>query len=137
MVITGRAHCFHDNIYIMLILPLWDLSTLCVVDHLFTYDHLYIHIYIYIYTYIYIYIYYIYKYIYICIYIYIYIYHFLWKWQNLLISKIFFAPTCRQYVVIEKCHIIKCCFIGWNITYSFWNIIWQDIQSMHRKIPTL
>ena len=29
-----RVHCFHDNIYILLILLLWDLSTLCVVDHL-------------------------------------------------------------------------------------------------------
>ena len=29
VVITGRAHCFHDNIYITLILLLWDLSTLC------------------------------------------------------------------------------------------------------------
>ena len=34
MVITGRAHCFHDNIYITLIWLLWDLSTLCVVHHL-------------------------------------------------------------------------------------------------------
>ena len=34
VVITGRAHCFHDNIYITLILLLWDLNTLCVVDHL-------------------------------------------------------------------------------------------------------
>ena len=34
MVITGRAHCFHDYIYITLILLLSDLSTLCVVDHL-------------------------------------------------------------------------------------------------------
>ena len=34
VAITGRAHCFHDNIYITLILLLWDLSTLCVVDHL-------------------------------------------------------------------------------------------------------
>ena len=34
LVIIGRAHCFHDNIYIMLILLLRDLSTLCVVDHL-------------------------------------------------------------------------------------------------------
>ena len=33
-VITGRVHCFDDNIYIMLIVLLWDLSTLCVVDHL-------------------------------------------------------------------------------------------------------
>ena len=29
-----RVHCFHDCIYIMPILLLWDLSTLCVVDHL-------------------------------------------------------------------------------------------------------
>ena len=32
VVITERAHCFHDNIYIMPILLLWDLSTLFVVD---------------------------------------------------------------------------------------------------------
>ena len=32
--IIGRAHCFHNNIYIMLILLLRDLSTLCIVDHL-------------------------------------------------------------------------------------------------------
>ena len=34
VVITERAHCFHDKIYIIVILLLWDLSTLCVVDHL-------------------------------------------------------------------------------------------------------
>ena len=34
VVITRRAHCFHDCIYITPILLLWDLSTLCVVDHL-------------------------------------------------------------------------------------------------------
>ena len=28
------AHCFHDKIYIILIFLLWDLSTPCVVDHL-------------------------------------------------------------------------------------------------------
>ena len=28
------AHCFHDYIYVKVILLLWDLSTLCVVDHL-------------------------------------------------------------------------------------------------------
>ena len=33
-VVKIRAHCFHDYIYIMPILLLWDLSTLCVVDHL-------------------------------------------------------------------------------------------------------
>ena len=32
--ITKRAHCFHDSIYIMPILLMWSLSTLCVVDHL-------------------------------------------------------------------------------------------------------
>ena len=31
VVITGRAHCFHDCIYITTILLLWDLSTLCAV----------------------------------------------------------------------------------------------------------
>ena len=34
VVITGRAHCFQDYIYIMPILLLSDLSNLCVVDHL-------------------------------------------------------------------------------------------------------
>ena len=34
VVITGMARCFHDCIYIRPILLLWDLSTLCVVDHL-------------------------------------------------------------------------------------------------------
>ena len=34
VVITRRAHCFHGYIYVTLILFLWDLSTLCVVDHL-------------------------------------------------------------------------------------------------------
>ena len=33
VVITGRAHCFRDCIYIMPILLLWDLSTLCAMDH--------------------------------------------------------------------------------------------------------
>ena len=34
VVITGRAHCFHDCIYITSNLLLRDLSTLCVVNHL-------------------------------------------------------------------------------------------------------
>ena len=34
VVIAGRAHFFHDNIYIMLVLLLWDLSTLFVMKHL-------------------------------------------------------------------------------------------------------
>ena len=34
VVITRRAHCFYDCIYIMLILLLWDLNVLCIVDHL-------------------------------------------------------------------------------------------------------
>ena len=34
VVTTGRAHRFHDYIYINPILLLWDLSTLCVVDYL-------------------------------------------------------------------------------------------------------
>ena len=46
LVITGRAHCFHDciytyNMYIYIsitpILLLWDLSTLSVVDHLWSF----------------------------------------------------------------------------------------------------
>ena len=38
VVTTGRTHYFHENIYIMLILLLWDLSILCVV---ITYNYLY------------------------------------------------------------------------------------------------
>ena len=34
VVITGTVYRFDDNIYITLIFSLWDLSTLCVVDHL-------------------------------------------------------------------------------------------------------
>ena len=69
VVIPGRAHCFHDCIYITLILLLWDLSTLCVVDHLWPLVYMYICIVYIIYS-IYIYIYIIYMiYIYICIYI--------------------------------------------------------------------
>ena len=47
-VITGRAHCFNNNIYITFILLLWDLNTLCVVDHLWLLIYIYIYIYIYI-----------------------------------------------------------------------------------------
>ena len=50
VVITGRVHCFHDCIWITLILLLWDLSTLCVVDHLWPLIYKYIYIYIYIYS---------------------------------------------------------------------------------------
>ena len=47
VVITGRAHCFHDYIYITAILLLWDLNTLCVVDYLCPFRYvLYIHIHI-------------------------------------------------------------------------------------------
>ena len=39
--VTWRAHCFHDCIYIIPILLLRDLSTLCAMDlHLNTCDHL-------------------------------------------------------------------------------------------------
>ena len=34
VVITRRAHSFHDSKYITLVLLLRDLSTLCFVDHL-------------------------------------------------------------------------------------------------------
>ena len=34
VVIIERTHCFHDNIYIMLIFFLWDFSTRCVVNHI-------------------------------------------------------------------------------------------------------
>ena len=61
VMITKRAHCFHDCLYIMPILLLRDLSTLCFVDHLWPLIYC-----IYIYC-IYIYCIYIY-----CIYIYIY-----------------------------------------------------------------
>ena len=43
VVITRRAHCFHDNIYITLILLLWDLTTLCAVDHLWPLIYIYIY----------------------------------------------------------------------------------------------
>ena len=51
VVITGKEHCFHDCIYIMSILLLWDLSTLYVMDH--SWPLIYIYIYIYIYVFIY------------------------------------------------------------------------------------
>ena len=38
---TRRAHCFYDYIYITYILLLYDLSTMCGLDH----DHMYIYIY--------------------------------------------------------------------------------------------
>ena len=43
---TSRAqvYCFHDYIYITDILLLWDLSTLCVVDHLWPQIYIYIYI---------------------------------------------------------------------------------------------
>ena len=62
--IPGRAHCFHNKIYIMLILLLWDFSTLCVVDHLWQL------IYIYIYMYVHINILHIHIYVYIDVWIY-------------------------------------------------------------------
>ena len=34
VVITRRAHHFHDCIYHILILLWWDFSTLCIIDHL-------------------------------------------------------------------------------------------------------
>ena len=104
VVITRRAHCFHDKIYIMLIMLLWDLSTLCVVDHLWTAYILHI-----IYTYKYIYIYnfhsinyfhfisknyiYINMYIYIYINMYIYIYIFIYIYYFFCIVDIYTKPT--------------------------------------------
>ena len=49
VVLTGRAHCFHDNIYVMLNLLLRDLA-FCV--SWITYDHLHVYIYI-VYMYFY------------------------------------------------------------------------------------
>ena len=78
VVITGRAHCFHDCICIKPTLrPSYfcEIWALCVswisYDHWTTYTYIYIYIYIYIHIYMYMYI---YIYVYICIYIYIYIY---------------------------------------------------------------
>ena len=34
MMVIRRAHCFHDYMYIMPILLLWELTILCVMDHL-------------------------------------------------------------------------------------------------------
>ena len=45
VVIIGRAQCFHYYIYITPILLLWDFSTLCVMDHLWTLVYIYIHTY--------------------------------------------------------------------------------------------
>ena len=45
VVIPRRAYRFHDDIYIMFILLLWDLSVLCVVDHLWPLTYIYIYIY--------------------------------------------------------------------------------------------
>ena len=47
VVITGRWNSFRDCIYVMLILLLWDSSTLCVVDHLWplTYKSIYFNFY--------------------------------------------------------------------------------------------
>ena len=49
VVITGRAHCFHDCMYIMPILLLWDLSTLCVVNHLWLFVYTFMYFYILLY----------------------------------------------------------------------------------------
>ena len=54
VTITERAHCFHDYMYITLILLLWNLSTLCVVDYLWLLICIYKYLHIYIYLYIYI-----------------------------------------------------------------------------------
>ena len=95
VLITRRAHCFHDWIYITPILLLWDLSNVCVVDQIWSQSLiLYIFIYIFIKNILYICIYniyniytykclwiihkYIYIYIYI-IYIYVYIYIYICK----------------------------------------------------------
>lgn len=51
VVITGRAHSFHDYICTIPIRLLWDFSTLCVVDHLNGYLYTHTHIY---YTHLYI-----------------------------------------------------------------------------------
>ena len=51
--ITGRAHYFPHYIYITPILLLWDLSTLCVMNHLWPYICIYI-IYVYIYIYVFV-----------------------------------------------------------------------------------
>ena len=52
MVITRRAHCFHDCIYITIILLLKDFSTLRVMDHLWPFLYIYnIHSNIYIHIY--------------------------------------------------------------------------------------
>ena len=52
VMITGRAHYFHDNIYIMPILFLSGLFEQSVCRSWITYHQLYIFIYIYIYIYI-------------------------------------------------------------------------------------
>ena len=46
------AHCFHENIYIMLTLLLWDLSTLCDAHHLWSLIYLYLYLSIYLFIYL-------------------------------------------------------------------------------------
>ena len=72
VVITGKAHCFHDCMGIAPILLMSGLGSLCVVgvlDHLSSIIHTYIYIYnIYIYIYIYVYIYKLVLYFVYCVY---------------------------------------------------------------------
>ena len=103
LVITERAHClFFEYIWIALILLLWDLSTLCVINHFWPVSYIYIYIYIYISVYLY---------VYICLpslvrYILIYCYDIKilkyigkQKYNNLLSSTYL---NCRKYLLCNK-----------------------------------
>ena len=46
VMITEKVHCFHDCMYITLILLLWDLSTLCRGSLIYIYTYISIYIYI-------------------------------------------------------------------------------------------
>ena len=63
-----------------------------------------------------------------------------------MMNKIFFVPTCRQYVIIGRSSIIKWCFIGQNTIHSFSKAIssnvfmvlgaWFEWTLMYRDVAT-
>ena len=128
VVITAGEHRFHDYIYIVLILLLWDLNTLYVVDlllarttwipcvqvkschkfmvvitdregTLFSWLHVCTYIYIYLSIYLSIYL-FIYLFIYLSIYlsIYVSIYHLIFIYCISIFSQIFYGLTMKPKV---------------------------------------
>ena len=92
VVITGRARGFHDNMYITLILLLWDLSTLYIVDHLWPLVYMYVYMYICMCVYMY-----------ICIYVCICIY----KCYKIEIKKFLCKRRTRQCYKVKKFYKTK------------------------------